>query len=142
MALLVGVRRLFTSARHVGPGYCVRHYLMDNEVGTPFTRTLCGVLILPRIVKAKPNPNALPIIDGDGAVGDPASELSSTDQRSHADIPPGIGVAVELTNWTRADRGDHEFSTAAGHQLTYLLDVAPRTSDGAISHRSDQVQLW
>ncbi|KAL1944224.1 hypothetical protein VTO73DRAFT_3409 [Trametes versicolor] len=79
-----------------------------------------------KIVKAKPDPNALPIIDGDGAVGDPAS----------------IGVAVELTNWTRADRGDHEFSTAAGHQLRYLLDDAPHTSDGAISHRSDQVQLW
>ncbi|KAI0832503.1 Six-hairpin glycosidase [Trametes gibbosa] len=79
-----------------------------------------------QIVRAKPDPNALPLIDGDGAVGDPAS----------------IGVAVELTNWTRTDRGDHEFSTAAGHQLRYLLDVAPRTSDGAISHRSEQVQLW
>ncbi|KAI0650661.1 Six-hairpin glycosidase [Trametes meyenii] len=79
-----------------------------------------------KIVKAKPDPNALPLIDGDGAVGDPAS----------------IGVAVELTNWTRTDRGDHEFSTAAGHQLKYLLEVAPRTSDGAISHRSEQVQLW
>ena len=54
----------------------------------------------------------------------------------------GIGTAVLLTNWTRADRSDHEFSTAAGHQLKYLLDVAPRTSDGAISHRADQVQLW
>ncbi|KAH9846959.1 Six-hairpin glycosidase [Lenzites betulinus] len=79
-----------------------------------------------QIVKAKPDPNALPLIDGDGAVGDPAS----------------IGVAVELTNWTRTDRNDHEFSTAAGHQLTYLLDHAPRTEDGAISHRADQVQLW
>ncbi|KAJ8483299.1 hypothetical protein ONZ51_g4792 [Trametes cubensis] len=78
-----------------------------------------------QIVKAK-DPNALPLIDGDGAVGDPAS----------------IGTAVLLTNWTRTDRSDHEFSTAAGHQLKYLLDVAPRTSDGAISHRADQVQLW
>ncbi|CDO68725.1 hypothetical protein BN946_scf184652.g52 [Trametes cinnabarina] len=78
-----------------------------------------------KIVKAK-DPKSLPLVDGDGAVGDPAS----------------IGVAVLLTNWTRTNRGDHEFSTAAGHQLTYLLDKAPRTSDGAISHRSEQVQLW
>lgn len=52
---------------------------MDNEVGTPFTWTLCDVLTVSRIVKAKPDPNALPIIDGDGAVGDPASEYSSSD---------------------------------------------------------------
>ncbi|KAI0352875.1 Six-hairpin glycosidase [Trametes cingulata] len=78
-----------------------------------------------RIVKAK-DPSSLPLIDGDGAVGDPAS----------------IGVAVLLTNWTRTDRSDQEFSTAAAGQLQYLLDVAPKTSDGAISHRADQVQLW
>ncbi|KAI9000936.1 Six-hairpin glycosidase [Trametes punicea] len=78
-----------------------------------------------QIVRAK-DPNALPLIDGDGAVGDPAS----------------IGVAVLLTNWTRTNRSDNEFSTAAGHQLKYLLDVAPQTSDGAISQRADQVQLW
>ncbi|KAI0638264.1 Six-hairpin glycosidase [Trametes polyzona] len=79
-----------------------------------------------KVVRSKSNPNSLPLIDGDGAVGDPAS----------------IGVAVELTNWTRTDRANHEFSTAAGHQLKYLLEVAPRASDGAISHRSEQVQLW
>ncbi|KAI0677468.1 Six-hairpin glycosidase [Trametes maxima] len=79
-----------------------------------------------KIVEAKPDPNALPLMDGEGAVGDPAS----------------IGVAVELMNWTRTDREDHEFSTAAGHQLKYLLDVAPRTRDGAISHRVAEVQLW
>ncbi|CDO75328.1 hypothetical protein BN946_scf184848.g5 [Trametes cinnabarina] len=77
-----------------------------------------------KVVKAK-DPNSLTLID-DGAVGDPAS----------------IGVSVLLTNWTRTNRNDDEFSTAAAQQLTYLLDIAPRTSDGAISHRAEEVQLW
>jgi len=31
---------------------------------------------------------------------------------------------------------------AASEQLKYLLEVAPRAPNGAISHREDQVQLW
>jgi hypothetical protein len=54
----------------------------------------------------------------------------------------GIGPAVVLANWTRTNLSDNEFSVAAGSQLNYLLAYAPRTSDGAISHRADQVQLW
>ncbi|KAF8916804.1 glycoside hydrolase family 105 protein [Mucidula mucida] len=53
------------------------------------------------------------------AVGDPAS----------------LGVAVLLANWTRTNPSDNQ-------QLDYLLNVAPRTSTGAISHRSDETQLW
>ncbi|KZT41164.1 Six-hairpin glycosidase [Sistotremastrum suecicum HHB10207 ss-3] len=62
----------------------------------------------------------------DGAVGDPAS----------------LGVAVLLANWTRTNRSDNNFASAAGSELSYVLNVAPRAPDGAISHRSDQVQLW
>ena len=58
------------------------------------------------------------------------------------DFPPGLGQAVLLANWTRTNLSDHEFSFAATNQLNYLLDVAPRTDDGAISQRDDQVQLW
>ena len=54
----------------------------------------------------------------------------------------GVGQAVLLANWTRTNLSDHEFYYAATNQLTYLLDVAPRTDDGAISQRDDQVQLW
>ena len=54
----------------------------------------------------------------------------------------GIGVAVLLANWTRKDLSDNRFSTAAGSQLNYLLNYSPHTDDGAISHRSEQVQLW
>ena len=51
-------------------------------------------------------------------------------------------MAVLLANWTRTNVSDQSFSEAAQGQLTYLLNDAPRTSDGAISHRADEVQLW
>ena len=54
----------------------------------------------------------------------------------------GIGPAVLLTNWTRTDTSDDRFSVAAGSQLNYLLNHAPQTDDGAISHRSEDVELW
>ncbi|KAI0260515.1 Six-hairpin glycosidase-like protein [Gloeopeniophorella convolvens] len=81
--------------------------------------------IAERIVAAK-TPDTLPLIDGDGAVGDPAS----------------IGASVLLRNWTLSDKHNTTFSTAAAQQLEYLLSVAPRAPNGAISHRADQVQLW
>ncbi|KAJ3857150.1 Six-hairpin glycosidase [Lentinula lateritia] len=74
-------------------------------------------------VSAKPN-DSLALVANDGAVGDPAS----------------IGVAVLLANWT--DSSNTSYAIAAGEQLDYLLNVAPRTDSGAISHRSDEVQLW
>ena len=33
------------------------------------------------------------------------------------------------------------YAQAAADQLSYLLNVAPKSPDGAISHRADQVQL-
>ncbi|KAA1465990.1 Six-hairpin glycosidase [Dentipellis sp. KUC8613] len=77
-------------------------------------------------VVANKAPGSLPLIDGDGAVGDPAS----------------IGSAVLLRNWTRPDLKNTSFSDAAAGQLQYLLQDAPRTPEGAISHRESQVQLW
>ena len=47
-----------------------------------------------------------------------------------------------LTNWTRLDLADQSFAQAARSQLAYLTDVAPKTSDGAISQRTSQIQLW
>ncbi|KAF8581962.1 Six-hairpin glycosidase [Ramaria rubella] len=92
-----------------------------------------------------------PLVAGDGAAGDPAS----------------IGVAVLLANWTNAiepianstntnathTNGTHtnettttvaapSYAEAATDQLEFLLTSVPRTSDGAISHRVSQVQLW
>ncbi|TFK56177.1 Six-hairpin glycosidase [Heliocybe sulcata] len=69
---------------------------------------------------------SLPLVQGDGAVGDPAS----------------LGVAVLLAAWTSGNDSNNSYWQAASNQLDYLLHVAPRTDDGAISHRTDQVQLW
>ena len=54
----------------------------------------------------------------------------------------GIGVSVLLRNWTLPDRENTTFATAAEEQLDYLLNVAPRAPNGAISQRESQVQLW
>ncbi|KAG9088689.1 hypothetical protein FRC07_012486, partial [Ceratobasidium sp. 392] len=75
-----------------------------------------------QIVQSKSG-GQLPLMD-DGSAADPASN----------------GVGVLIANWTGASGGN--FGQAATDQLTYLLTVAPKTSSGAISHRSDQTQLW
>ncbi|KAI0253057.1 Six-hairpin glycosidase [Lactifluus subvellereus] len=81
--------------------------------------------IAERVVAEKPS-GSLPLINGDGAVGDPAS----------------IGVSVLLRNWTLPDHNDTCFAKAASEQLEYLLHAAPRAPNGAISHRESQAQLW
>ncbi|KAJ7632632.1 Six-hairpin glycosidase [Roridomyces roridus] len=84
--------------------------------------------IAKNVVSALSNSTTGPqaLISGDGAAGDPAS----------------IGVAVLLANWTGQGTGGLNYAAAAQNQLDYLLNVVPRTSDGAISHRVAQVQLW
>lgn len=62
----------------------------------------------------------------DGSAGDPAS----------------IGMCVLLANWTKQDAGQIDYAGAAKDQLDFLLQDTPRTSDGAISHRVSEVQLW
>ncbi|KIY72983.1 hypothetical protein CYLTODRAFT_417495 [Cylindrobasidium torrendii FP15055 ss-10] len=56
--------------------------------------------------------------------------------------PPSIGVAVLLANWTQQSYDTAAFGSAASKQLNYLLNDAPRSDAGAISHRAEQVQLW
>ncbi|KAG7448944.1 Six-hairpin glycosidase [Guyanagaster necrorhizus] len=80
--------------------------------------------IATEVVRAKSN-TSMTLVE-DTAVGDPAS----------------LGVSVLLANWTRTNESDTSFSTAASEELDYLLNYAPRSDSGAISHRSDQVQLW
>ena len=56
--------------------------------------------------------------------------------------PPSIGVAVILSNWTNQQSSDgQKYPQALSNQFSYLYTI-PRTSDGAISHRSTQLQLW
>ena len=80
-------------------------------------------------VAALPSPpsngTGQPLFLGDSSAGDPAS----------------IGVAVLIANWTGL--GGENYAGAATAQLEYLFGPAvPKTSDGAISHRIEQVQLW
>ncbi|KAF9220660.1 hypothetical protein BS17DRAFT_713741 [Gyrodon lividus] len=64
-------------------------------------------------------------------------------QDSSAGDPASIGVAVLLANWTGQGSVDGlDYAGAARDQLEYLFQKAPKTNDGAISHRMDQVQLW
>ncbi|KAN0140218.1 Six-hairpin glycosidase-like protein [Lactarius tabidus] len=92
----------------------------------PWWENAHDVLAMAETVVSQKDNKSLPLADGNGAVGDPAS----------------LGQAVLLRNWTRRDLTDTRFSTAAGEQLGYLLNVAPRADSGAISQRDDQVQLW
>lgn len=64
-------------------------------------------------------PNAL--VNGGGAVGDPAS----------------LGVSAVLLGAT-----DSRLAKAAQDELSYLINGAPRFWNGAISHRSEYAELW
>ncbi|KAI0246244.1 Six-hairpin glycosidase-like protein [Lactifluus subvellereus] len=93
--------------------------------------SLADVLTIARnAVAALPPPpqngTGQPLFLGDGSAGDPAS----------------VGMAVLLANWT-GQPGDEDYAGAATAQVEYLLGPAvPKTSDGAISHRVSQLQLW
>lgn len=87
----------------------------DNSLSTPFQ-------IAQSAVASKPA-NSLTLVE-DGSAADPAS----------------LGPVVLLANWTGQAGADYR--AAAEDQLDFLLNHAPRTSDGAISHRNDKVQLW
>ncbi|KAL1747907.1 Six-hairpin glycosidase-like protein [Schizophyllum fasciatum] len=93
--------------------------------GTPNASALADVRHIVDTVLAAKAPGTLTLFADDSA-GDPAS----------------LGCAVLLANWTRADTADGAYARAAADQLAYLLDHAPRTAEGAISHRTDEVQLW
>ncbi|KAI0693801.1 Six-hairpin glycosidase [Cytidiella melzeri] len=93
---------------------------------TPKVGNATAMLNIAYNIHATKNASTMTLIDGDGAVGDPAS----------------LGVAILIANWTRSDLADQSFAQDDRQQLVYLTSLAPRTSDGAISHRNDQVQLW
>ncbi|KAH9965080.1 Six-hairpin glycosidase-like protein [Russula compacta] len=71
------------------------------------------------------NGTGQPFFLGDTSAGDPAS----------------VGTAILLANWT--DLGGEDYAGAAAAQVEYLFGPAvPKTSDGAISHRVSELQLW
>ncbi|PIL32528.1 hypothetical protein GSI_05231 [Ganoderma sinense ZZ0214-1] len=69
--------------------------------------------------------------------------IGGTTSGEAAGDPASIGVAVLLANWTGQGSSDGlDYAGAAQAQLNYLLEKVPRSSDGAISHRIENVQLW
>lgn len=54
----------------------------------------------------------------------------------------GLGMAVILRNWTLPDKENTDYAVAADEQLEFLLDDVPRTTEGAISQRDSEIQLW
>ena len=56
--------------------------------------------------------------------------------------PASIGVSVLIANWTGQDKGQVDYDAAARSQVEYLFTAVTKTSDGALSHRVDQLELW
>jgi hypothetical protein len=65
------------------------------------------------------------LVNGDGAVGDPAS----------------LGVSAWLLGQSD-DANAGAYAAAAAQTIQYLMNEAPRAPNGAISHRVDIVALW
>ncbi|KAL5521055.1 hypothetical protein ACEPAG_8977 [Sanghuangporus baumii] len=64
------------------------------------------------------------------------------DEGSSAD-PASNGVAALIADWTRQSTDKVDFGKAAQDQMDFLWSSeVPKTSDGAISHRREEVQLW
>lgn len=72
----------------------------------------------------------------------PSGSLSLIANQGSAADPASLGVSVLLANWTRKQISNHDYSEAATDELTYLLEIAPQSDEGAISHRANEVQLW
>ncbi|KAF8885564.1 Six-hairpin glycosidase-like protein [Gymnopilus junonius] len=104
------------SSTSLPPPSSVPSSLSSSGVLTPFF-TIAHDVVVNRTKANNGTTGPQPLIFADGAAADPAS----------------IGVC---------DSGQVDYAGAATDQLNYLLQDVPRTSDGAISHRVSQVQLW
>lgn len=95
---------------------------LNNSLADVFTIAQNAVAALP---PPPDNGTGQPLADGEGSAGDPAS----------------IGVAVLIANWTNL--GGEDYAGAATAQVEYLFGPSvPKTTDGAISHRVSDLQLW
>ncbi|MBW0493345.1 hypothetical protein O181_033060 [Austropuccinia psidii MF-1] len=105
--------------------YSTNHMLplstQDGRLSSPNTL----LKLLDRIL-ANRNKTALPIIDGDGAAGDPAS----------------LGVAVMIAAATTSGSISKNYQMLADNQMKWLLNYVPRSPRGALSHRNSELQFW
>ncbi|KAL0566045.1 hypothetical protein V5O48_015972 [Marasmius crinis-equi] len=116
---------------HDAPAFSVFHSPVPPSQSIPFgtQSSIVPVFsIAESVVSSRGNSNnnvagPQPLVQ-DGSAADPAS----------------IGVAVLLANWTK--KGGQNYEGAAKDQLDFLYQKVPRASDGAISHRTSDVQIW
>jgi hypothetical protein len=95
---------------------------IDASLADIYTIARTTVVALP---PPPTNGSGQPLFIGDASAGDPAS----------------VGIAVLIANWTQ--RRGLDYAGAATAQVEYLFGPeVPKTSDGAISHRVSQLQLW
>ncbi|KAK4047175.1 hypothetical protein OIO90_006284 [Microbotryomycetes sp. JL221] len=99
----------------------------SSYVPIPTSPIATSVLDIVDLALSQQEPGSLQIVP-DGSAADPAS----------------LGVAVVLSNWTNpnGEQTRQRMATAADNQLRALLQDTPRTQDGAISHRVEEVSLW
>lgn len=67
----------------------------------------------------------------------PVDTMMFCEDGSAAD-PASLGISVLLANHTM----DVDYMSAVNDENEWLFSLAPRTDDGAISHRVAEVQLW
>lgn len=67
----------------------------------------------------------------------PAGTMMFCEDGSAAD-PASLGISVLIANHTM----DVDYMSAVEDENEWLFTYAPRTADGAISHRVSEVQLW
>ncbi|WAQ88861.1 hypothetical protein PtA15_10A282 [Puccinia triticina] len=77
-------------------------------------------------ILAKRDPKTKPIVDGDGASGDPAS----------------LGVPVIVAAATSNKERAKYFQKLADDQLDWLMHHVPTNENGAISQRNKELQYW
>ena len=90
---------------------------------TPVTALPAVYSIINRVVSAIPAGQMQLVADG--STSDPAS----------------LGIGTVMAGSMRNDDAAR-YKTAVTNQLDALLQQSPRTNEGAISHRTSQVQLW
>jgi hypothetical protein len=101
---------------------------------TSFPSTLSPVLSIistvlanrSRTISASSLSSPQPFFPSDGSAADPASN----------------GVAALIANYTGQSNSSFDFGQAAQDQLQFLWEKVPRAQNGALSHRTSEVQLW
>lgn len=111
----------------------------DGAAGDPASLGV-AVLLANWTGLAPPSISPVPVVSSSASSSSISSAPSSNSSRSSE--PTATSSSVTPTPTVFATPTAVPYADAASSQLSYLLTVVQRTSDGAISHRADQLQLW